>query len=417
MMEAGGTAYPAPLDRIDAIVPGVFALWERAMRLSPLPLIRARFADLLWEARYGERPHGFAQIAVDAYTDATNAEFGHPVERSEAVQRAVEIASTINDQVRRTAAIDAAVSLTKSSIAAEERMPGVALPLLELFVSDRSDRRPSDLDEMLDAAVDRFGDDPWNLESALELKARLRRPEERDALREREVEAFRDLARRSTGLVKYAHLQHAIELAEEHGLRSLAEDIRRDVEQLEPEELDLKAVSAEVSIPREDVEAYIDWFVGDDDIESALTRFGAHVPTGDPDENQKYVEQLMSEHPLQFLFTKMTIGPQNSLVRSTQGQDAQAEQALIDHEAQRASMFSLFSVDILRRIAERYGPISGAASWFACDLIEQPVATKIGRALELYESEDSDSAAAVLAPRTRASRSTNGGRGRADCYS
>ena len=195
MMEAGGTAYPAPLDRIDAIVPGVFALWERAMRLSPLPLIRARFADLLWEARYGERPHGFAQIAVDAYTDATNAEFGHPVERSEAVQRAVEIASTINDQVRRTAAIDAAVSLTKSSIAAEERMPGVALPLLELFVSDRSDRRPSDLDEMLDAAVDRFGDDPWNLESALELKARLRRPEERDALREREVEAFRDLAR------------------------------------------------------------------------------------------------------------------------------------------------------------------------------------------------------------------------------
>src|SRR5438132_11794084 len=47
MMEAGGRSYPPPLDQIDAIVPGVYALWERAMRLSTIPLVRARFADLL----------------------------------------------------------------------------------------------------------------------------------------------------------------------------------------------------------------------------------------------------------------------------------------------------------------------------------------------------------------------------------
>ena len=399
IIEAGGDSYPAPLDRIDTIVPGVCSLWERAARLSLLPLVQARFTDLIWEARYGGTPYAFVQLAADAYTRATMDEFGHPLERSEAVQRAIEIASELNDQSRRARAVAAAVELARFSIAAEGPMPGVVLPLLELFVSDRPERRPSMLDEMVDDAVERFGDDPWTLESALELKARLAAAEERPQLRERQVAAFRDLASHSTGLVRYAHLQHAIELADEHGLRSLAEIIRRVVEATPFEELDPTELSATVSISHRGIEDYVDRFVGDDDIESALTRFGAYVPTGDPEENRNYVERLMSAHPLQFLFTRITIGPENSLVRSTQGQDAQAEQALIDHEAQRASMFSLFAVDILDRIAVRYGRLASAASWFTCDLIDSSVAAKIARAIELYEAGDSDSSAAVLASR------------------
>ena len=235
--------------------------------------------------------------------------------------------------------------------------------------------------------------------SALELQARLTPPEGRDALREREAEAFRDLAHQSEGLVKYAHFQRAIEIAEEHGLRYLAESIRREVEGISEEELDLKELSVEVSVPQDDVDAFIGWFVGDDDVESALTRFGSRIPTGSPDENRRYVEQLMSDHPLQFLATRITIGPENSLIRLTQDHDDQAEQAMIDHETQRASMFSLFAVDILQRIQERYGSIADASDWFENDVIEPAVASKFGRAISLYEMGDFDSAAAVLAPR------------------
>lgn len=399
MMEAAGRSYPASLAQIDELVPGVYALWERAMGLSPIPLVRARFADLLWEARYGDRPHEYAQLAIDAYSETVADGFGHPVEISEAVQRAVEIASRINDPGRRSRAIEAAVVLTESALASEERMPGVALPLLELFVSDRPDRRPGNLDELLVEAVERYGDDPWNLESSLELQARLVPLGERDALRRRVVEAFHDLARKSKGLVRYAHLQHAIELAEEHGLRSLADSIRSEVEGLADEDLELSEVSAEISVPREEVEAFIEWFVGDDDIRSALIRFGAHVPSGDPEENREYVKQLMANHPLQFLFTRMTIGPENSLVRSTTGEDEQAESALVDHEAQRASIFSIFAVDILERMHKRYGAIADCADWFESAIIEPAVARRFGRAIELYEAGDADSAAAVIAPR------------------
>ena len=399
MIEANGQAYPAPIDRVDELVPGTYDLWARAIPLTHLGLVRARFADLLWEARFGARPHEFAQIAIDSYTAATSEHFGGPVEVSEAIQRAVELASQIDDPIRCSAAIDAGVRLTGEAIESSDRMPGVALPLLAMFVGDRCERRPPDLDQLLQRAIERFGDDPWNLESALELQERLVPPEERDALRTRAAEAFRDLAHRSEGLVKYAHFQHAIELAEGHGLGQLADSIRREVEAITEDELDLKAVSAEVAIPTEHVEGFIAWFVGDDNLESALTRFGAHLPSGDTEDNRAFVETLMADYPLQFLLTRIQIGPENSLLRSTSGADDQAEQALIDHEAQRASMFSTFAVDILDEIRARYGPVSSAREWFQTQLVPPPVADKVVRAVELYEAGDFHSAASVLAPK------------------
>jgi hypothetical protein len=398
-IEANGQCYPAPVGRIEDIVPGIYSLWERAMGLAPMCLVRARFADLLWEARRGDRPHEFAQAAIDSYIEALGEGFGHPVELSEAIRRAVELASSINDGARRAAAIEAAVKLSETAIDASAPMPGVALPLLAMFVADRSDRRPQNLDQLLKAAINRFGDDPWNLESALELQATLVEPDERESLRARSVEAFRDLAHRSEGLVKYAHLQHAIETAEAYGLSALAEDVRREVEAMTEDEFDLTLVSAEVTLPREEVDQFIEWFVGDDNVESALTRFGGHLPTGDTAQNREFVERLMAEHPLQFLFTRVQIGPENSLVRQTAGQDEQAERALVEHEVQRASMFSIFAVEILDGIRSRYGPVAGASAWFNSVLIEAAVAAKVGRAIELYEGGDFDSSASVLAPR------------------
>jgi hypothetical protein len=399
MIEANGQCYPAPIDRVEDIAPGTYALWERTIELAPLSLVRARFADLLWEARFSDRQHEFAQVAIDSYVAAASEDFGHPVELSEALQRAVELASSINDSERRVGAIEAAARLTKTALASDDRMPGVALPLLAMFVADRPDRRPADVGQLLQAAVERFGDDPWNLESALELQAKLVAPEDREALRARSVEAFVDLAHRSEGLVRYAHLQHAIEMAEAYGLSALADGVRREVEAMTEEDFDLRTISAEVTLPREQVDEFIAWFVGDDDIGSALTRFGGHLATGSTDENRRFVDQLMADHPVQFLFTGMRIGPENSLVRSTAGPDEQAEQALVDHEAQRASMFSIFAVDILNGIRSRYGPVADAATWFEGGLIEPAVAAKIVRAIEHYEAGDFDSSASVLAPR------------------
>ena len=398
MFESSGRVYPPPVRTVDEVVPGTCELWQRAVTHAPVPAVRARFADLLWEARFGQRPHEFAQVAVESYVEAATDDFGHPVERMEYVLRAVEVASQINDQGRRADAVRSGVALVEAALADDDRMPGVVLPILDLFVSDRPDRRPDHLPALIEAAVERYGDDPWNLQAALDLQAHLLPMAERTPLFERQVQAFVGLAERSEGLVKYAHLQHAIELAEVRGLHRLADEVRRTVERLTPEDLDLKEISAEVQIPRGQVEEFIAYFVGDDDLATALGRFGSRIPSGEPDANRTYVAELMREHPLQFLFTRITLGPENALVRST-GQDDAAEAALIDHEAQRISMFSLFAVDILAGISDRYGSVGANPELFQTELIEPPVAAKVARAITLYEQGDFDSSACVLAPR------------------
>lgn len=399
MMEFDGKRYPAPLDRIEDLEPGTLALWERAMRLAPIALVRARFADLLWEARFGDRPVDYARTAIDDCVEAAGGGFGHAVELGDAARRAVELATTINDFARRGSAVEAAVRLVVEAIESEERKPGVALRLLDMFVRDRPDRRPPRLDELIDRATERFGDDPWNLESALEMKVRLAPPDQRAAIWSRAARAFRGLAGHSEGLVRYAHLQHALELAEDHGLGELADEIRLEVEGMAEDELDLKTIATEVTIPREDVDRFIEGFVGDDSADSALSRFGAYLPTGDTDENREFVEQLIQDHPLQFLVTRIHIGPENSLVRSSAGEEAAAEQALIQHEAERASMFSLFAVETLDRIRERYGPVSQDATWFENEFIDAATARRIAKSIELYESGEFDVSASVLAPR------------------
>jgi hypothetical protein len=399
MMEFDGKCYPAPLDRIEDLEPDILPLWERVLGLAPIALVRARFADLLWEVRFGDRPVDYARAAIDEYVAAARGDFGHAVELGDAARRAVELATRINDPARRGSAVEAAVGLVVEAIESEERKPGVALRLLDMFVRDRPDRRPPGLDDLLDRAIDRFGADPWNLESALEMQVRLAPPDQHPAIWSRASHTFRDLAGQSEGLVRYAHLQHALELAEDHGLRELADDIRQEVEGMTEDELDLRTISTEVTIPREDVDRFIEAFVGDDTWDAALSRFGAHLPTGDTDENREFVEQLMQDHPIQFLVTRIHIGPENSLVRSSAGEDDAAEQALIQHEAQRASMFSLFAVEIIEKIRERYGPVSRDATWFENEFIDAATARRIAKSIELYEAGEFDAAASVLAPR------------------
>ena len=398
MIESDRGTYPPPLGTVDEIVPGTYELWQRAAVLAEVPAVRARFTDLLWEVRFGDRAHEFAHAAVDSYVKAADVDFGHPVERMEYVVRAIEIASQISDRDRRAEAVRAGVALVESALADSDRMPGVVLPILDVFVSDRPDRRPDNLSGLIDAAIERYGDDPWHLEAALDLKAQLLPMADRTPLFERQVRSWVALAERSEGIVRYAHLQHAIELAESHGLHAIADEVRRSVECLTPDDLDMKEVSSAIQIPREQVDEYIASFVGDDDLGTALARFGSHIPSGEPDANREYVAELMRQHPLQFLVTRMTIGPENSLVRSTSYDDA-ADAALIDHEAQRLSMFSLFAVDILDGIRQRYGSAGAEPALFETDLIEAAVAAKIAHAIRLYEEGDFDSSACVLAPR------------------
>jgi hypothetical protein len=395
MMEGPSGTYPAPLERIPN---EAYELWGRAAELAPLAAVRARFADLLWEARHGSRPFEWAQRAVDEYLKVPGDGFGHPVEQSDSLQRALEIASQLNETKRRDAAIETLIDLAQRALADDDHNPGVVLPILELFAERPREQRPAESGALADAALTKFANDPWSLESALEIKAKLVEPDDRATLHHAQVDAFAELARRTTGLVGYAHFQHAIELAEEHGLHDRADELRREIEEIPEEALDLKVVSAEVDIPRDEIERIIAGIVGDDDLAGALTRFGAYLPTGDAERNREFVRQLAKEYPLQHMFSTMVIGPENSLLSQLETEEAKEDYALIQHEVQSIQFFSLLAIDILERIHSRYG-FEDVTDLFSTPFIGPAVAERINRAFELYFENDPDGTASVLVPR------------------
>jgi hypothetical protein len=343
----------------------MFPLWARSVVHAPRPLVAARLADLLWTARYGGTPNSWAERAVDAYISSVHDTFGHVLEISEGLQRAFVITAQIGDHARHAAVVAGMVELATRSIESDERSSGVSLSILQFLADRSSSDRASELDGLLERALDRYRNDPWLLEWALDIKASRVEPAQREQLYRAQVDAFAELARRSDGLLRYAHYEHAIELAERHEL-PIVDALRGEVDAVpsphsEPD-IDLTAESEEIEAPPEPsppdpVAEFVARIIGDDGLTDALGRFGACLPT--------------------------------------EAADAESDVA----EAERLAFFGILAVELLARIRGRYGAVSAAGAWFECALIDQTVAPLIAHAIELYEAGDLDASAAALEPR------------------
>ncbi len=391
-----GESYPAPPEMVEELVPGTYSTWEKAAALAAVPAVRARLADLLWVVRFGSEPYRYARDAVDAYVEAAFDDFGTEVDRSMAIRRAFAIASELGDQESRRSVITQAVALSEQQLA-EGEPPGALMGLLRLLVSLKPDERPEELTELLDDAFSLFGHDAWLRRDLTELAVSVA-TDPKD-LRLQSAQAFLELANDSRGIARLAHLQTVIDIATSHGFNDLASEARRAVESMSDDDLGLHEVAVEFDIPELEIQRIVDSIVGDDDIESALTRLGSHIPTGDREAAQRHVEELQAEHPLQFLVTRIVIGPENAIIERSSGDDT-VQSEVVRHQADTARLFGIVAVAAITEIAKRYGPLSDS-DWFrGSDLIEPEIADRVQRALEVYEAGDSDTAAHLLAPCT-----------------
>ena len=253
-------------DRSPPSTPRVFPLLADALAHAPRPLVAARFADVLWTARYGETPHEWAQRAVDAYLASVFDEFGHVLEISEGLQRALRITAEIDDHPRRgrgcrrarrtgepigrqsraivgNFAVDHRVprrSTVSGPAAGARRAARPRAPLVTATIRGCSSR-PS---------TSRLA---WSSPSIVCRYA------------SRQVEAFIPLARSGEGTSATRTTSTPSRFAEQHELTEIAEQLRA--------ELDGRRGL------RDPARDFVDRIVGDDDLTAALARFGACLPT------------------------------------------------------------------------------------------------------------------------------------------
>jgi hypothetical protein len=397
-----GAAFPAPLEEIPDEMLAIWASYAEST--ADDPVAASRLNDLLWVRRFGDSPVSCAQAAVDAYLALV--EVWRDMNLVECASRAVEISAQINDQQRLDRAINKAVTEIEAEMATSEWRPGIPLTLLERLVALKPDSRPTELPNLLDRSAERYGNDPFIAQSVSELRAALSPPEERKQLHEDDVERWRREAEKATGILRYAHLQHALGLARTYGLSDIAGEILQQIQSMSPEELELKRIGTEVSVPREEIDAYVrslaertsSW-------QEAYVQFGVHgPPSGEVKDTEQLVEELAEKHPLTRLIPQQVIGERQSLVFEARSEDQHQRLDLAQQAALRIQFWAPLAVEMLDAITEKFGEPEEReiGEFFATDLIDAEIGARLGDCVLRLLRGDDEGALHVLIPQLEA---------------
>jgi hypothetical protein len=391
-----GEAFRVPQD-LGEVGSNVKELWALCALAEVHPVVLARLADLLWVVKEGDAPHEWALLAIESYVAASGVDWDDTIELRNGLIRALELCRLLNQPDKEGPVVGAAVEMAQNSLGRGAQQPGVVFPILELLAA----RGDPETEQLVNEALKIYRDDPWDMEALLEVHAQLRPPEERDAIWEQQVAGYVAEADRATGLRKHALLRKAAELAASKGLTATHEEVATQIEAISWEEMDFGTAEVKTEIDGEIIEEWVAAIVGDDDLDSALGRFGSEIPSGEVEENRACVEELAREHPLLRLISWQIMGDYRSVVWEVSGPGSHQEFDLYRWEQQQVVFFAhLPGLQALRRILSRY-PISVEllTELFTTQIIEPAVAERIARSVELWQEGDPDSAVAVLVPR------------------
>ena len=287
----------------DAVAPEMGQAWEQLGLQCRTPAARALFLDLAWCAKAGDTPGRLGSSAIGAYLelattgtelqDAAEDKGWIPCARAECLRRALSLARELNQRDRLSgvcAAIEAAATtaITHHSV-------GTAMLLLRELVHLPPNLRPPSLVRMLDNASTRFGDSVWEFTEIGDLRASLAAsPDERRAIHYEQLDHLVADAKAQIGIGRADALQKAAEFAHENELKDRLPEIRREIDAITPESLELKEVSVEIEVPQALFDRFIQSFAAPDTLTGSLERFalaGGSPPSGDHERNLEQVRQ------------------------------------------------------------------------------------------------------------------------------
>ncbi len=375
----------------------IVGVWSACAIEDFHPFVRARLADLLWEAKEGSSPHRWAHMAIDCFVEATRAVWDDHFEIRAGLFRALELCRRLNLPDKEGPVLSALTEMAEVSLQQRANGPGLVAPILEVLV----DREEDSVGQLTERALELYADDPSFMESLLEIAAQLRPPQDREAIWEQQVAGFVAEADKSTGMRKHALLHKASELAASKGLAGTFRDIATKLESMDADDMGFVTAQCEAEIDAETVDPWVAAIVGNDNLDLALIRFGLEIPTGDVADNRAFVEEMAQEHPLQRLIPLKVMGEFNSVLKEVADPESHQDYDMYHYEQQRILFYAhLPGLLALRGIFSRYlVSAEELAALFATPLIEVEVAERIARSIELWQQGDPDSAVSVLAPR------------------
>jgi hypothetical protein len=398
---ADGASYPPELNDIGD---DVVAWWENLACLVRHPVARARLSHLLFVLRRGNG-RDRAGDAARAYLDMADARKSR-LELVSAYGAALSLARQTGQGEIATAALEAIVRLTKVSLAAERREPGVALGLIRELINDHSP--PAETDELLDLARRTYEPDPWITDSTIALQlVRAKGDATRtDALQRERVETWLRAAENSDGLVRSVHLQTAVRYARDSGDSVLAEQATARLQELRFADLGLTRLDFEIRRPRGAADAWLAPVVDADSWQEALAAFARFGPVSGPaEDNLRAVAENARRFPLGNLFPPVLLGGDGLPRFTATNEEQSAELALAQHEGLHININGGLVAEALVRIMERFGiPDEGElGAYFSRNPGVAPsLGAALARAFVRFWAGDVEGAAFTAVPRIEA---------------
>lgn len=265
--------------------------WRERARSAKNPMMRARYADLVWEfgRRLGDakRDYSCALIAMEAYVEAANKQlYTYSIEGVRWIVRALNIATATNNKDSARAAADALFSL----VASEQSLRNMGIWVAPfdylhdkkgLLTPEQSAKIIADLEDILARTSvpnpEKNEFDPFSAQAAAERLAQYYRRQGAKAEVERVVKsyggAFEFLAKEASPMLAMAWLQPVIERYEQENLKADAERVQiLAAEKGANIASDIKTYSAEVEIDAEKIEAEIESLIEGNEFDKVMMR-------------------------------------------------------------------------------------------------------------------------------------------------
>jgi hypothetical protein len=393
--------YPPPL--LD-VKPNHVEMWRQLRENVTDSRLRARLDDLLW-LRGLDDAYQRALSAVDEYLGIAVAD-SPGFRQVQALQRAADISVRIKDSDLLAKAIAQVIAAIADSLSAEQPKPGITFRLLEILLRLPVQTQPAEIDSLVVDADAVFGADPWHHQTVLEMqRQRASSPDARREAERAQVETWATAGREAEGVQRHSHLMRAVELAREYGLGDVAEHLRREVQELQHDDLGLQEISSQVQIPVDQLQRQADWVASGEDWVGCLDRLVGMGPlTGSYEANVALVRKNAEEFVFQQLMPQQVIGPFNLPIHTAFSEEEKEELALAQHEALSLDLWSIFVTDALDLIAVRHGaPVaSDLGASFVGDVVPEHIAERFASAVVHHSAGRYDEAVHVILPRVEA---------------
>lgn len=358
----GRTVETPSLKQIDA---AALSYWQQRAKATTNPLLKARYAGLVWElseVAVGDKPnHIMARLYCDAILNVADRKLHqYEVDVIKKLGRALSVAISLNDQPLIGKAKQTIIKFERE--VGEDSKPGLWGFSFDLLVGNRkvplSNEEEVEIINVLEERLQRLKTgDPWHCEHAVEKLARYYRQRGREADCSRVIRdlgsAFEHATENVAPLAASTRLEHMYQVYRQFNLTTEAERVACRIRELGPEVLaDMKPMSHKQEIPQEEFDAYVERIV-EGTLGEVFARIAIrYVETRDSVEKQ--LTDLSKQAPLSFLITNQLMDHRGRVVATVGSLEEDLDGHVVTQMSKNMGISSVFLAAVLDRAIRKF---------------------------------------------------------------